>query len=326
MLIHEQLINWMRMKEDDVLGVFGKLPKAFSSGKGRGKFVFIEGTRQDKALLVAHCDTVWPGLIIKPKYENGIISSQRTGKQLVEYDKNTVIEYDGIGIGADDRAGCAILWELRNLGHSLLVVSGEESGGVASSAIAENEWWQRKIAEHSFAIEFDRHGSDDIVFYNVGTNKFVSYVKGKTKYTPRRGTFTDISNLCQDICGVNISVGYHNEHTGEEHLVLSQWQKTLDTARNWLSKPVERFTLDKRDLFTIKVKKFKQKGYTKHYDNYLDHLDHLNNQRSSSDAISQAQRSAFEGFIRCPQCNREYTIKQLHERYMRCDCGLDLMV
>ena len=32
------------------------------------------------------------------------------------------------GIGADDRAGCAILWLLKDSGHSLLVTNGEEIG------------------------------------------------------------------------------------------------------------------------------------------------------------------------------------------------------
>ncbi|HJW87414.1 MAG TPA: hypothetical protein VJ440_12350, partial [Candidatus Brocadiaceae bacterium] len=48
--------------------------------------------------------------------------------------------------------------------------------------------------------------------------------------------FTDIVTLCRRITGVNLSIGYRNEHTDDEHLVLQDWQHTLDVCRTWLSR------------------------------------------------------------------------------------------
>ena len=43
---------------------------------------------------------------------------------------------DLCGIGADDRAGCAMLWLLRDSGHSLLILDGEEHGQVGAAFFA----------------------------------------------------------------------------------------------------------------------------------------------------------------------------------------------
>jgi hypothetical protein len=50
------------------------------------------------------------------------------------------------GIGADDRAGCAILWLLKDLGHSLLITDGEEKGGIGSKWLM-NDTENADIAE-----------------------------------------------------------------------------------------------------------------------------------------------------------------------------------
>ena len=83
------------------------------------RFLYIEGTRPDKVVLVAHADTFfderygWPQVAHTLDERDGAIYSINEGN---------------IGLGADDRAGCAILWLLRNSGHSLLITDGEEDG------------------------------------------------------------------------------------------------------------------------------------------------------------------------------------------------------
>jgi hypothetical protein len=52
--------------------------------------------------------------------------------------------------------------------------------------------------------------------------------------------------LCRDICGVNLSVGYHREHSDQEYLVLDEWQRSLDLCRRWLSGAgLPRFSLER---------------------------------------------------------------------------------
>lgn len=144
----------------------------------------------------------------------------------------------GVGLGADDRAGCAILWLLRELGHSMLVVSGEESGRLGSSMLMKS--YPEIAAEindsHCFAIEFDRRNGTDYKCYDVGSDDFRRYVENVTGYRePDRTSYTDITVLCRRICGVNLSVGYHYEHTALEMLDVSEWRGTLEVSRKWLS-------------------------------------------------------------------------------------------
>ena len=142
------------------------------------------------------------------------------------------------GLGADDRAGCAMLWLLKDLGHSLLVTNGEEHGQTGSSWLMDHN---KAIAEeinrdHQFVIEFDRRNGRDFKCYNVGTDEFRAYVAEKTGNTePDRRATTDIVSLCRKIAGVNLSVGYHNEHHDNEYLNIAEWEHTLDVVQKWLS-------------------------------------------------------------------------------------------
>ena len=106
----ELFLNMPNYDAKYVFSVFSNLPNAVIS-KGDNpfeRFVYIPGKREDRVLLVAHADTVWDekyveGLDGKPVFEDGIYRSDNPD----------------CGIGADDRAGCAMLWALKDSGHSL---------------------------------------------------------------------------------------------------------------------------------------------------------------------------------------------------------------
>jgi hypothetical protein len=89
---------------------------------------------------------------------------------------------------------------------------------------------------HQFMVQLDRRNATDYKCYNVGTDDFRRYVEESTGYSePDLCSATDIKVLCRDITGVNLSIGYHNEHKTEEYLVLAEWQHTLNICRRWLS-------------------------------------------------------------------------------------------
>jgi hypothetical protein len=237
----ELVVTFMKMKEMDILRKFAALspnsmfvetkPQCYS-------FCFVPGTRPDRALLVAHVDTVWnDSKHISPCRlpDSSLLVSENRYRGLTKKDQTPII--GGFGIGADDRAGVAILWELRNLGHSLLLVNGEESGCLGSSYLMAKKKRARLMQQHQFAVEFDRKGKNDLVFYQVGSLDFVRYCERSTGYKMAEGSFTDICLICQEICGVNISVGYKNEHTSNELLSLNKWNNTLEVSRQWLSQP-----------------------------------------------------------------------------------------
>ncbi|MFA4958016.1 MAG: hypothetical protein WC556_13695 [Candidatus Methanoperedens sp.] len=102
----------------------------------------------------------------------------------------------------------------------------------------ENNDIKEEIQRHQFAVQFDRRNRRDFKCYSVGTDDFREYLMEKTGYTePDRDSYTDIVTLCRDICGVNLSIGYLNEHTNEEILLIDEWWDTLEMCRKWLCEP-----------------------------------------------------------------------------------------
>lgn len=187
------------------------------------RILYIPGPRPDRVLLLAHVDTVWdehPAYPAPVRLVEGVFSSAQ----------------GALGIGADDRAGCAMLWELADLGHSILLTSGEERGCLASQWIArERPDLFDELNAHRFMVQFDRQGCGQFKCYDVGTDAFRAFVQAKTGFEePDRLRGTDITVLARRICGVNLSVGYHHEHTPQEILVVAEWERTLRTARAWL--------------------------------------------------------------------------------------------
>jgi len=228
---HGGLCEFMDMplgSADQVMDHFGALEGAVRRGRGGEAFVYVPGQRRDRVVLVAHADTVW----------DGDMRDRAAGHSYQEKDGVISSTTFGVGLGADDRAGCAILWILRDLGHSLLVTSGEETGtqGARWLMSINSDISSELNGGHQFMVEFDRRNARDFKCYGVGTDEFRQYLREVTGYSePDRSSSTDITVLCRSICGVNLSVGYRDEHSAYETLVLKDWHHTLDMARNWLS-------------------------------------------------------------------------------------------
>lgn len=119
----EMFLNYDLSSPDEVLEKFRTLYDArYYEYQDYPSCVYVPGKRKDRVLLVAHADTVF-GLRGKHKV-------------ILDGDIYRSGDYDE-GIGADDRAGCAILWLLKDSGHSLLVTNGEEIGCVGSHDIRD---------------------------------------------------------------------------------------------------------------------------------------------------------------------------------------------
>lgn len=220
--------EFMTMKVSDVIEKFMTLPGAQLVGEGDRSFVYVPPTREDSVLLVSHLDTVWEDDKVDLVYSAGVYASGN----------------DKIGIGADDRAGVAMLWKLRKLGHALLLPNAEEKHGVGANFLMESEEWRKKINSHRFAIEPDRANSKDLVFYNgCASYPFKEWCKKNfTGYSEAWGSYSDIRELSDAdkhkedcIDSLNISVGYYWQHSKYEHLVESEWQRTLAHLHRVLS-------------------------------------------------------------------------------------------
>lgn len=221
-----------------VFEIFEKLPRAIHHYDEETKnFVYVPGTREDRVLLIAHADTVWDkdGLGDK-NYEQELFEQEGTFL-------GTNVE---CGIGADDRAGCAILWLLRNSGHSLLITDGEEIGCVTSRHVRDNypELYD-EFNNHCYMIQFDRREKGNYKFYNIPvTKEFEDFIKSNTGYyNSGTNSGTDVKVLARDICAVNLSVGYYKEHTPFESIVFEEWLETLENAEKILAGKQKKYPL-----------------------------------------------------------------------------------
>lgn len=221
----------------EIFSIFTQLPGAvYREGKQpMERYVFIPGTKENGVVLVAHADTVWDR-------NYGYPARNDLGFTDGVFHSNT----HRCGIGADDRAGCAMLWALRNSGHSLLVVDGEEHGKHGARFLRQkNRKLFAKLNRHRFMIELDWAGTNGCLFNQVdNTQAFRDYIGSVLGFQDdlQKGG-CDLQILCRNICGVNIGVGYHGQHRVCETLVLEEWENTLQKLSAFLEKDQPRFTI-----------------------------------------------------------------------------------
>lgn len=242
----ENFLSMTVKSSDDVIEAFSVLPNAQKyDGGGMRRFVYIPGTRDDRVLLVAHADTVWdkhymPELLPTPQRLDYMFGSY--------YNSNSL---SLTGIGADDRSGCAILYLLRNSGHSILILDGEEHGQVGANYL-KKEYPElfKEINKHSFMLQFDRRNATDYKCYNIPvSNNFKNHIYRNLKYTNAgKKSKTDIVVLCDNICGANLSVGYYGEHTEHERLNYKQWLNTYRKVEKMLEEPQKTYHTKKEEI------------------------------------------------------------------------------
>ena len=195
-----------------------------------------KGKRDDRCLLIAHADTYFDEF-----YQENVVESD------IEYKEgNYVSNSDVVGIGADDRAGCAILWLLRDSGHSLLILDGEEHGQIGAKYLRDsNRDLFNEINEHSFLLQLDRRGRKEYKYYHLPVGEdFIRYIEDATKFTFTQGKGkTDICTLCEKACGVNLSIGYYDEHTPDERLNYNEWLDTYNVVKGMIEKPLKKYKL-----------------------------------------------------------------------------------
>lgn len=235
--ILEEFLSFPLNTTDDIFSKFENLPGAVS-GKGNTplqRYVCIPGTRANKIVLVAHADTVWDAAYKNPK-------------------ETTVLFNDGLftgenptcGIGGDDRAGCAMLWALKDSGHTLLLTSGEEKGKLGAKFLRKsNPRLFRELNRHCFMIALDWQGTGTCLYNQVDyTDTFYTYITNTLNFqkASNKGG-CDLQILCHRICGVNIGTGYHNQHSAKEYVDLSEWENTLTCLAAFLEKTHPRFPI-----------------------------------------------------------------------------------
>ena len=193
---------------------------------GKRRFWYRPATRKNAVLLVAHADVKTP--IDMP--ENHVIVLETSE----EFVNNNLIA----PLGGDDRCGCALIYLFRNSGHGLLVTDGEERGLCGAHELVENcpEIFEEINRTCNFFIELDRRGDKHYKFYDQVPWAFSNYIEDQTGWLEDTGFgLTDISVICKEHPGVNLTVGYHEAHSTRERVVKSEWMNTVYLLQDWLS-------------------------------------------------------------------------------------------
>ena len=169
--------------------------------------------------LVAHVDTVFP----EPPED-------------IYYDREKGVMWSPQGLGADDRAGVFAILKIIQSGlrPTIIFTTDEEVGGFGAAQLVK-DFPECPIPDLKYLIQLDRRGTNDCVFYDCYNEDFITYVES-FGFIEAFGTFSDIAELCPawDVVGVNLSIGYENEHTRYETLHLKPWMATIEKVKRML--------------------------------------------------------------------------------------------
>lgn len=161
--------------------------------------------------LVAHMDTVFS----KPASE-------------IFYDRRKNVIWSPDGLGADDRAGIFAIIQIirKGLRPHIIFTTDEEKGCIGANKLGRIPC---PFTDLRYVIQLDRRGANDCVFYDCDNPSFVEYVE-KFGFVEAIGSFSDICSICPEwkVAGVNLSIGYQNEHSVSETLYVGHMLNTID--------------------------------------------------------------------------------------------------
>lgn len=193
-----------------------------------------------KRFLIKELDKYYTNIIIKPKY---IIAEGNIPVVLMShmdtvflkppvniyYDSRVNVMWSPEGLGADDRAGIFSIIKLLRRGYlpSIIFTTDEELGCLGAKKLIKDI--TNPIVPVNFIIELDRRGEQDCVFYNCNNPEFQEYIES-FGFLFNVGSYSDISIICPDwgIAGVNLSIGYEDEHSKQETLNITNMFNTIE--------------------------------------------------------------------------------------------------
>lgn len=184
-------------------------------------FLYSKGTHP--VLLVAHMDTVHK-------------ESPKT--ILYSKDGNTIMSLEGIG--GDDRCGIIMILEiLQKYDCSVVFLEDEEIGCVGARKFCKAGI---DLGDINYAVEFDRKGGNDYVFYKDYNKDFETHIK-KFGFVKATGTCSDISHIATTfkIEAVNISCGYYCPHCWYEYVKLDEMYDIIERATKMIGAKTEKF-------------------------------------------------------------------------------------
>ena len=169
--------------------------------------------------LTAHLDTVFK----EPPHR-------------IFYDRVKNVMWSPEGLGADDRAGVYSIIQIVKSGlrPTIIFTTDEEIGCKGAEKLIKD--MPAAPTHLKYIIELDRRGSDDCVFYQCNNSEFEDYVES-FGFVMNFGSFSDISEICPawKVAGVNLSIGYYDEHSYSETLYIGQMFNTINKVKKMLT-------------------------------------------------------------------------------------------
>lgn len=226
--------------------------------KGKYKKVIVEkeyivAIGNIPVALVAHMDTVF--------YNQ---------PEDIYYDQRKAIMWSPEGLGADDRAGIFAILQIVMDGYrpSIILTADEERGGLGAQKLAKKEC---PIEFLRYMIQLDRKGSNDCVFYECNNGQFIKYIES-FGFSEAVGSFSDISFLMPawKICGVNLSIGYKDEHSIAETLNVHYMFQTIEKVKALLD---DAKTVPQWEFYEISNKLLDYYSEMRPYSSYDDTYD-----------------------------------------------------
>lgn len=203
--------------------LLGKLSELYDNSKifrVDEQYTYVAG--DIPVVLLAHLDTVH---YTKPNLSNLFHDQEKNAMWCIE------------GIGGDDRCGVFTILEILSMGYRphIMFCWNEEIGCKGSGNLVDTietnfgEPVQEELQKINFAVQIDRKGFGEAVYYDLDNKEFEDYISG-FGFKTEIGSFTDIGEICPEFgfAGVNVSAGYINEHTTEEVIYINEMNSTRD--------------------------------------------------------------------------------------------------
>lgn len=167
-------------------------------------------------------------------------------KLTIEGDK---IYSPGHIIGADDLVGVWIILTLLKEGNhrfNWILSDNEEIGAIGADDFITNN--SQLIRDSLYGLVIDRKGSSDIICsHNLyGTKRFEETLhtvsnKNGFNYKPERGVFSDANVWSDYISCANLSCGYYNMHSTNEHIIIPEMLNSKEYIKSILVNVTEKF-------------------------------------------------------------------------------------
>lgn len=144
------------------------------------------------------------------------------------------------GIGGDDRCGIYMISKIIEKHHcSVLFTEDEEIGGVGADKFVHHSCLNG--LEFNYAIELDRRGKNDAVFYECDNPEFEDFITEDGDWKIDFGSYSDICDVAPALgcAAVNLSCGYYNAHTKNEYVVFSEMEANIKKVCKLIERTTE---------------------------------------------------------------------------------------